>query len=90
MRLQYFAMLRDATGKMEEEWSLPEATLDDLLKDLVARYGHEFGRWVYANGELSDLAIIMINGRDVRHLSRGKTPLKPDDSIVIFPPVAGG
>jgi sulfur-carrier protein len=83
-------MLRDAAGKMEEEWSLPEATLDDLLKDLVVRYGPEFSRWVYPNGALSDLAIILVNGRDVRHLAKGNTPLRSDDSIVIFPPVAGG
>lgn len=90
MRLQYFAMLREATGKAEEEWPRPAATLDELIRDLVARYGVDFGRWVYADGKLSELAIILVNGRDVRHLSRGETRLEPEDSIVIFPPVAGG
>lgn len=90
MRLQYFAMLREATGKAEEEWARPAATLDELIRDLVARYGVDFGRWVYADSKLSELAIILVNGRDVRHLSRGETRLEPEDSIVIFPPVAGG
>jgi molybdopterin synthase sulfur carrier subunit len=90
VRLQYFAMLREATGKEEEEWLRPAATLDELIRDLVARYGVDFGRWVYADGKLSELAIILVNGRDVRHLSRGETRLGPGDSVVIFPPVAGG
>jgi sulfur-carrier protein len=83
-------MLRQSAGKMEEQWDRPEATLGDLMQDLVSRYGPEFGRWVYADGKLSELAIILVNGRDVRHLERERTPLKADDMIAIFPPVAGG
>lgn len=90
MRLQYFAMLREATGKTEEDWEGPAATIDELISGLVARYGAGFGRWVYAEGRLSELAIVLVNGRDIRHLARGETPLAPGDSVVIFPPVAGG
>ncbi len=90
MKIEYFAMLRQATGKSHEEWHKPAATLGELLRDLGAIYGEGFRRWLFDGDALSDLAIIMVNGRDVRHLQRFDTPLKPDDTIVIFPPVAGG
>ncbi len=90
MQIEYFAMLRRATGKSHEEWHRPAATLGDLLRDLSATYGDNFRRWLYDGDQLSEIAIIMVNGRDVRHLQRFDTPLQPDDTVVIFPPVAGG
>lgn len=90
MKLLYFAMLRQATGKIEEEWDCPAKTLGELMEALVARYGREFGRWVFDGGKLSNLAIVLVNGRDARHIASEKTPLEPGDQIAIFPPVAGG
>jgi molybdopterin synthase sulfur carrier subunit len=90
MKILYFALLRDATGKKEEDWHRPEATLGDLLRDLVVKYGHEFERWVLKDGDLWDLVIILVNGNDVRQMQRLKTPLAPNDTVVIFPPVGGG
>ena len=55
MKVQYFALLRDITGKREEDWRQPAATVGDLLRALVARYGHEFERWVMKDNDLWDL-----------------------------------
>jgi len=90
MHVLYFALLRDITHKKEEEWHRPEATLGDLLRDIVAQYGPEFGRWVLKDGDLWDLVIILVNGNDVRQMQRLKTPLAPNDTVVIFPPLGGG
>jgi molybdopterin synthase sulfur carrier subunit len=90
MKLLYFAILRDVTGKREEDWQQPEATVGDLMRDLVARYGHAFERWVLKDGDLWNLVIILVNGRDVRNMQRCNTPLAADDTVVIFPPVGGG
>ena len=90
MKILYFALLRDITHKKEEDWHKPEATLGDLLQDLVARYGRDFGRWVLKDGDLWNLVIILVNGRDVRQLQNLKTPLEPTDTVVIFPPLGGG
>ena len=90
MKVQYFALLRDVTGKREEEWHQPEATVGDLMRDLVTKYGHAFERWVMKDGDLWNLVIILVNGRDVRQMRRFDTPLAPDDTFVIFPPVGGG
>lgn len=90
MKVQYFALLRDVTGKKEEDWHEPEATVGELLRALVRRYGRTFERWVLKDGDLWDLVIVLVNGRDVRNLQRFDTPLAPDDTVVIFPPVGGG
>ncbi len=83
-------MVRDATGKSEEEWNAPAATLGVLVRDLIARYGVNLQKWVMEKGEMNGLSIILVNGRDARHTGLLETPLKPDDTVVIFPPLAGG
>jgi len=90
MKILYFALLRDITHKKEEDWHQPEATLGDLLRDLVAQYGHEFEHWVLKDGDLWNLVIILVNGQDVRQMQKLKTPLAATDSVVIFPPLGGG
>jgi len=90
MKVLYFAVLRDVTGKREEDWQQPDATVGDLLRALVARYGRGFERWVVKDGDLWDLVMVLVNGQDVRHLQHFNTPLAPSDTIVIFPPVGGG
>ena len=91
MKIHYFAHLRDCTGVSEAAYTAPAPTLRILLNDLCKHYGPLFRKWVLTpEGELSDIAIILVNGRDVRHSGRLETSLLPDDEIFIFPPVAGG
>jgi len=90
MKVKYFAILRDITKKKEEDWPEPEATVGDLIRDLVVRYGHAFERCVKKDGDLWALVIILVNGHDVRNLKRFATALSPDDVVVIFPPMGGG
>jgi molybdopterin synthase sulfur carrier subunit len=89
MQVLYFATLRDIAGKKEERWDPPAATVGELLRGLVARYGPQFERWLLDKGDLK-LAIVLVNGRDVRDLQRLDTPLAPNDTVTLFPPVAGG
>ncbi len=90
MKLLYFAMLREVTCKSEETWTRPAATVGELVHDLVGKYGKGIEHWLMVDGKMSDIAIIMVNGQDVRHLKGFDTPLCPTDTVVIFPPVAGG
>jgi len=89
MKIRYFATLRNVTHKTEEDWAPREATVGDLLRDLVGRYGHEFERWVLENGKLR-FAMVFVNGQDVREQQGLDTPLAPDDTVVFIPPMAGG
>ena len=91
MKIQYFAHLRDVTRMTEENYTSSAPTLRDLLGDLCRRYGPNFRKWVLTpDGDLSSLAIVLVNGSDVRHTGRLDTPLSPTDLVCIFPPVAGG
>ncbi len=89
MKIRYFATLRNVTHKTEEDWAPREATVGDLLRDLVGRYGTEFERWVLENGKLT-FAMVFVNGQDVREQQGLDTPLAPDDTVVFIPPMAGG
>lgn len=91
MRIRYFATLRDVAQKSEEPYDAQEIVLLDLLNRLCSRYGREFRRWVMTDdGKLSEMAIILVNGRDVRELEYADTVLRANDVICMFPPIAGG
>ena len=91
MIIRYFAFIRDITRVSEQVWNKPADCLNDLLVSLSKHYGPGFQRWVLEeDGRLSQMSIILINGRDSRELSGLDTPLKPGDIIAIFPPIAGG
>ncbi len=91
MNIRYFATIRDYTHEMQCDWRQPAATLRELLAALSARYGNPFARAVVdEDGDLGPHIIILINGRDARHQGGIDAPLKPDDTVSIFPMVAGG
>lgn len=90
MQIRYFATIRTITGENALRWDQPEATLGELLRDLCVRYGDRFRSWVLDGNDLGQAIIILVNGCDARHLGGINTPLQPEDTIAIFPLVAGG
>jgi molybdopterin synthase sulfur carrier subunit len=90
MEIKYFADVRDLTGHNSVTWNVPASTLDELLHALAGRYGYRFAARMFEGLALSPTIIILVNGRDVRHLDGLETPLHADDTISIFPMVAGG
>ncbi len=91
MIIRYFATLRDIAHRSEQVWDQPSATVHDLLCALCDIYGPEFRRWIVdEHGRFGGLAIVLVNGVDCRSLNGMDTPLKPEDIIAVFPPVAGG
>jgi len=91
MNLAYFATLREITGRSKQQWKSNSETIGDLLRDLSARYGKDFRRWVLKDdGSLGQMCIILVNGHDIRELDGLTTRLRTEDSISFFPPVAGG
>jgi len=91
VRVKFFAYIRDYTGCKEAEVS-PRETVGALVQDLCETYGQRFREKVLDTGgeEFSKDIIIMINGRHVFHLGGFQAPLKPEDTVQIFPMVAGG
>jgi molybdopterin synthase sulfur carrier subunit len=90
MRVKFFAYLRDYTGCKETD-VLPQNTIGDLARVLSEQYGPRLREKLLApSGGLGPEIIIMINGRHVAHLGGINAPLKKDDTVQIFPMVAGG
>ena len=90
MKVHLYATFRAVAGTSELDWPRPAATLGDLIHDLSERYGSEFRRWMFDGDKLGAWVILLVNGRDSRHLQGLDTPLHADDEISLFPPVAGG
>jgi sulfur-carrier protein len=91
MKLRFYAFFKDVVGSGEMNYERPAANLGVLLADLTCRYGRPFSKWVYAeDGRLSHMVIILVNGKDVRDALGLATPLTPEDTVVLFPPLAGG
>ena len=91
MELEYFATLREITGRSNQTWNSNMETVGDLLRELSVRYGQDFKRWVLKeDGSLAQMCIILVDGHDIRESDGLATRLHPEDSICFFPPVAGG
>lgn len=82
VKVLYFARLREAFGRSEEELELPAgtATAGDLLNVLRAR-GEGWAR------ELSERPFRLAVNQE---MGDATTPLKTGDEVAIFPPVTGG
>jgi MoaD family protein len=90
MNIRYFATFRQITGELACTVEEPPPTLREVLEVLSARYGTKFRNAVFAGEELSPLAILLVNGRDVRHTGGLDTPIHAEDQLAVFPVVAGG
>ena len=90
MRILLFATIRQCVGASEIKWDEATGTLGDLLEKLSVRYGPEFRRWVLEHHALGKAVIVVVNGQDARHVGGVETLLHPDDTIAIFPAIAGG
>jgi molybdopterin synthase sulfur carrier subunit len=92
MEVHFFATLRQITGQKTVEFDLPEgATTRELVDAIVHRFPPIRRELLDEDGELWPYVHIFINGRDAPFLKEGlDTVLTTDDTVNIFPPVAGG
>jgi MoaD family protein len=76
IRVEYFAILRERTGRGSEEIETGARTAGELFRELDARYG--FPRLASLKVAIND---------EFRDWDSG---LSEGDSVVFIPPVAGG
>jgi len=89
--VKFFANFREVIGKGQER---VEGTKNvaSLLDELVRRFGERLAEQLYSPGtrKLRGTVNILVNGKAIRLLQELNTPLKDEDVVAIFPPVAGG
>ena len=94
MTIRFFAYIRDAefAGCKEMQWDEPCKDLRTLGKALGERFGKRFHDEFFSpdESELGERIIVIINGRRSEFLQGLDTPLSPNDTVQIFPVVAGG
>ena len=89
IELRFFANFREAVGQKELGCEFDDgATVGIVLHDVEAEYPEVdiFDE----DGGIREFLSIMKNGRDVTYIEGPETPLDDDDTISVFPPVAGG
>ena len=91
MQVRLYARLRQIAETRELELSVGvEQTVGDVLRELVVRFpGLNEAIW-HADGSLVGHVAVLLNGRDIRHLTGLDTPICMTDQMDIFPPVGGG
>jgi len=93
VKVKFFALVRELTGKREEMVDLnDQATVRTLLDKLVEEYGIKFRDYVFDPGSKEPKGHIqfLMDGRNITLMQGLDTPLKEDASLAILPPVGGG
>lgn len=78
-------------GTNQAEIDFEGATARALLAELERRYGEGMSRLLHPRGEeLSELMYLLVNGKNVLHLSGLDTAVKDGDVVSLLPVTAGG
>ncbi len=82
--IKLYANLRDIAGT--KELSVTGSNLGETLDELVRQYPALEGM-ILEDGQIRPHFVITINGHNATDL---EAPVTEDDTIAIFPPIAGG
>lgn len=89
IEMRFFANFREAVGqKTLARACANEDTVGDLLGEIESEYPEV--NLFDEDGDVREFLSIMKNGRDITYLDGLETALEDDDTISVFPPVAGG
>lgn len=92
MKVDFYATLRQIVGAKTVELSLAEGiTVQELIAELIRRYPKLGLALLDEDGELYRHVHVFIDGRDAIYLEHKlETVLTSNNTVDIFPPVAGG
>ncbi len=82
-------VLRPSTGG-EKEVSAEGADVGEVLRALVEQHPATRGQLFGEDGSLNRYVNVYLNDEDVRVLDGLGTTVKPEDTLVILPAMAGG
>jgi MoaD family protein len=93
VRVEYLGFIRNMLSKRMEELELRERTsLQELLSDLSKRYGADFKKQVYEEGQ-RDVKygfVVTVNGVLMDQLRGVDTLLKNGDNVILMSLMSGG
>lgn len=93
MKVKFFAYIRDKdyAGCKEIERSACD-NLRTLGKELSDAYGEKFRKLYFSpdGTQFGDEIIVLVNGRRAEFLDNLDTKLSDNDTVLLFPVVAGG
>ncbi len=92
MHINLYATFRLAAGVKTIQLDLPVgATVQQAVEAAVEKHPALRVHWLNDAGEIHAHVHCLLNGEDVSSLAAGwQSPVKPDDNLDFFPPVAGG
>lgn len=92
MDVHFYATLRDIVGQKTVDFAVVEGTtVRQLVDTIVTRYPPMREQLLNEQGELYSHVHVFVNGRDAPYLDRGMdTLIRPNDTLDVFPAVAGG
>ena len=82
--VKLFANLRKLAGT--KELSVNGTTVGTALEELI-RQSPPLGEILLRDGEIGPHVVITLNGHNIMDL---ETPVTEQDTIAVFPPIAGG
>ncbi len=86
-----FGHLTSIIGGHQVQVDSPGTAVEDLLRELTARFGAPMQSFLYpGGGELSDMLFVLVNGKNIAHMDGTRTSLKDGDVVSILPITAGG
>jgi molybdopterin synthase sulfur carrier subunit len=89
VELRFFATYRSAVGQKTVERDYDAATVGEVLRAVEDEWPELAGD-ILDDGEIRPGLSVLKNGREVTHMEGVGTPVEPDDTVSVFPPVAGG
>jgi molybdopterin synthase sulfur carrier subunit len=89
VQMRFFANFREAVGSKTIERDYEVRTVGDALRQLEDEFAGLAGE-LLEDGHVRPQVNVLLNGRDVEHEQGVETALGDDDTLSIFPPVAGG
>ncbi len=82
-------VLRASTGG-EKEVSASGSNVGEVLHELAGEHPDTQHQLFSEDGKLNRYVNVYLNDEDVRVLEGLETPVRPDDTLVILPAMAGG
>jgi MoaD family protein len=92
MRVNFYATLRAVAGVKTIDVSCDTQPTVRTILQMITNDNPDLAAQIWeAPGKLNDFIHVFVNGRETRYLPQGlETPLEPNDTLDVFPPVGGG